>query len=194
MSLAQPFALSPHDLAETLEAGPVRLLDVRTPAEFETLHIRGAYNVPLDRLTEYATEIRKINEKVVLVCASGQRSRTAETSLVQAGMTQVHVLDGGVNAWTAAGLPVVHGRARVSLERQVRIAAGALAGIGGALALFVNPRFAWLPAFIGSGLVFSGVTNTCGMAMVLAKLPYNRSAQCDVGAMVRALTAGQRLQ
>ena len=105
-------------------------------------------------------------------------------------MTNLHVLDGGMAAWTAAGLPARRGAPRMSLERQVRIAAGAMAATGGFLALFVNPLFAALPAFVGSGLVFAGVTDTCAMGMLLARLPYNRAASCDVQTMVRALATG----
>jgi len=105
-------------------------------------------------------------------------------------MLNLHVLDGGMNAWVSAGGPVREERPRMSLERQVRIVAGSMAAAGGFLALFVNPLFAALPAFVGSGLVFAGVTDTCTMGMLLAKLPHNRPASCDVPAMVRALTAG----
>ena len=105
-------------------------------------------------------------------------------------MSNLHVLDGGMAAWIAAGQPVRDGKPRMSLERQVRIAAGALAATGGILGVFVNPLFAVLPALVGSGLVFSGVTDTCAMGTVLALLPHNRPASCDVPEMVRALTAG----
>lgn len=105
-------------------------------------------------------------------------------------MPNLHVLDGGMNAWIQAGLPVERGPKRISLERQVRIVAGSLAAAGGILALAVNPLFALLPAFVGSGLVFAGVTDTCGMAMLLSRLPYNRPATCDVSAMVEALKRG----
>lgn len=169
----------------------VRLLDVRTPGEYEAVHIRGAYNVPLDLLGEHAGEIRAVGyEPVVLICQSGTRARRAEEALAAAGMPNLFVLDGGVNGWLAAGRPVERGAARLSLERQVRIAAGALAGAGGLLALTVNPLFALLPLLMGSGLVFAGVTDSCGLAMLLAKLPYNRPATCDVEAMVGALKAG----
>ena len=194
MPFRLPPVISAPVLAEQIATGPIRVLDVRTPAEFETVHIRGAYNVPLDNLAEHAAEIRAVNETIVLVCASGQRARKAEAALAAAGMAQLHVLDGGMTAWSAARLPVVRGRERMSLERQVRIVAGALAASGGSLALLVHPLFALVPAFVGSGLVFSGVTNTCGMAMLLARLPYNRTQQCDVGAMVRALSAGQGVE
>lgn len=189
---AIPAVIRPTELAELLAEHPeIRLLDVRTPAEYETVHIRGAYNVPLDHLGEHGAEIRtNVAEPVVLVCQSGQRARKAEEALKSAGMPNLHVLDGGVNGWVAAGNPVMRGAERLSLERQVRIAAGTLAAVGGMLALLVNPLFALLPAFVGSGLVFAGVTNTCGMAMLLARLPYNRAATCDVRAMVRALASG----
>jgi rhodanese-related sulfurtransferase len=186
---ALPEVLSPVHLAEALPSHPgARLLDVRTPGEYEAAHIPGSYNVPVDTLTEHAREIRTVVEPVVLVCQSGQRARRAEGALRASGMTNVHVLDGGVNAWVAAGQPVVRGPARLSLERQVRIVAGALAAAGGVLALVASPLFALLPAFVGGGLVFAGVTDTCGMALLLAKLPYNRPAMCDVPAMVRAFT------
>lgn len=192
MQSSLPRVLAPAELARCLRERPAtRLLDVRTPGEFEAEHIPGAYNVPLDTLGEHGPEIRAgVADPVVLVCRSGQRARKAEEALTAAGMTNLHVLDGGMSAWTAAGQPVRRGAPRMSLERQVRIAAGALAATGGFLALFVNPLFAAIPAFVGSGLVFAGVTDTCTMGMLLAKLPYNRPASCDVPAMVRALSTG----
>jgi rhodanese-related sulfurtransferase len=180
------------ELAALLRQQPgIRLLDVRTPGEYESAHIPGAYNVPLDTLGEHGDEIRAhVETPVVLVCQSGSRARRAEEALRQAGMPNLHVLDGGVNAWVAAGQTLARGPERMSLERQVRIVAGALAATGGILAVGVNPLFGLLSAFIGSGLVFAGVTDTCGMAMVLSRLPYNRPASCDVDAMVQALKTG----
>lgn len=191
MTLIPP-VIRPAELSGFLAARPeIRLLDVRTPGEYESVHIRGAYNVPLDLLGEHGREISaNVAEPVVLVCQSGQRARKAEEALKASGMPNVHVLDGGVAGWIAAGNPVVRGAERLSLERQVRIAAGALAGAGGFFALALDPLFAIVPAFVGSGLVFAGVTNTCAMGMLLARLPYNQPATCDVGAMVRALKAG----
>ena len=188
-----PPVIPAGDLALLLEAVPtIRLLDVRTPAEFETAHIAGAYNVPLDHLGEHGAEIRaQVSEPVVLICQSGQRARQAEAALRATGMPNLHVLDGGVAGWVAAGQRVVRGVERVSLERQVRMTAGAVVAIGALLALLVHPLFAVIPALIGSGLVFAGVTNTCMLGMLLARLPYNRPASCDVGAMVRALLGGE---
>jgi rhodanese-related sulfurtransferase len=164
-----------------------RVLDVRSAAEFEHGHIRGAYNVPLHLLSEHAVEMRAaLDHPVVLVCQSGQRARRAEEVLHAAGLTAVRVLEGGMTAWQHAGLPVRRLKARLSLERQVRLLAGGLAALGAAAALLVHPWWALLPLAIGSGLAFAGATDTCGMALVLARLPYNRGSQsCDAEAMVR---------
>ena len=183
--------LTPSALAALTASRPdVRVLDVRTPGEFESVHIRGAYNVPLDTLSEHSAEISGVSAPVILVCQSGGRARKAEQALKAAGMANLHVLEGGMNAWVGAGLPVGGGKRRLSLERQVRIVAGTLAATGGILGFLVNPAFALIPAVVGSGLVFAGVTDKCGMALVLSRLPYNR-ASCDVPAMVKALASGR---
>lgn len=189
-----PPLLSPLDLAQLLHERPTtRLLDVRTPGEFDAEHIEGAYNVPLDTLAEHGVEIRAgVAGAIILICRSGQRARKAEEALKAAGMPDLHVLDGGMAAWIAAGQPVRRGQPRMSLERQVRIVAGAIAAAGGFLALLVHPLWAIAPAFIGSGLVFAGVSNTCTMGLLLAKLPYNQTASCDVPTMVRALASGRQ--
>ena len=164
----------------------IRLLDVRTPGEFENSHISGAYNVPLDQLHEHANEIRAASGTVVLICQSGRRAQRAELLLQNAGMANVHVLDGGMNAWIEQRLAVRRIRSRVSLERQVRMVAGAIVATGAAAALAVSPLFAIVPLLIGSGLVFAGATDTCAMGMLLAKLPYNKGAHaCDTEAIVR---------
>jgi rhodanese-related sulfurtransferase len=187
-----PLVLTAEDLAELVRTrSDVRLLDVRSPGEYESVHIRGAYNVPLDTLGEHAEEIgATVDEPVVLICQSGNRARRAEEVLKGSRMENVHVLEGGMNGWVASGGAVKRGPRRLSLERQVRIVAGALAASGGLLALLLNPLWALVPAFVGSGLVFAGVTDTCGMAMLLARLPYNRGVSCDVEAMVAALKKG----
>lgn len=187
-----PSLIPPGLLARQLAELPeLRVLDVRTPGEYESAHIAGAYNVPLDTLGEHAREIQsQVSVPIVLVCQSGSRARRAEETLKTAGMPQLHVLDGGMNAWQAAGYAVRRARARVSLERQVRMTAGGLVAVGSFLALGLSPWFAVLPALIGSGLVFSGVTDTCTLGLLLGRLPYNQRSGCDVGAMVAALKTG----
>lgn len=195
MTTISPSILHTTEAAAWLREHPrARLLDVRTPAEYETAHVPGAYNIPLDALGAHLDGIRNtVADPIVLVCRSGQRSRQAEQMLGAAGLDTCVVLEGGLDGWAASGLPVQRGRQRISLERQVRIAAGALAAIGGLLATFVHSRFGLLPAFVGSGLVFAGLTDTCGMGMALSRLPYNRPRGTDTAAVVRALQAGRPL-
>ncbi|MBI3966245.1 MAG: rhodanese-like domain-containing protein [Chloroflexi bacterium] len=167
----------------------MKILDVRTPGEFESAHIPGSYNVPLDQLAEHRYEIRAgVDTPIVVVCRSGMRARQAEQLLREADLTQLHVLDGGLAAWESAGLDIRKGRTRWSLERQVRAAAGALALLGGLGSLFVWRPLIAIPTFVGAGLLFAGVTDTCTMGRLLARLPYNRDATCDVASVVAELT------
>ena len=187
--------LTPSVLHAQLNATPaIRILDVRSPAEFENAHIRGAYNVPLHLLSEHTADIRAAGDHpAVLVCQSGQRAATADELLRNAGMSSLRVLAGGMHAWRQAGLPIERIRARVSLERQVRMLAGSLVAVGALAALVVNPAWAVVPMLVGSGLVFAGLTDTCGMALLLARLPYNRaSATCDTEVMVRRFLSEAR--
>ncbi len=116
-----------------------------------------------------------------LLCRSGGRAKQACEKLQAAGLDNLFVVEGGVDAWAAAGLPVNRGRATMSLERQVRIAAGFLVFTGSALGYFVNPTWIALPILVGSGLMFSGITNTCGMGMLLARMPWNnRKMDCCI--------------
>jgi len=171
----------------------VRILDVRTPAEFESAHIPGAYNVPVDTLGEHAAELaRHLSEPVVLVCRSGARASQACGKLAATGMANLHILDGGMQSWDDGHRPVRRGRQRWDLERQVRLVAGSLvlAGIVGSLLV---PGVKYLSAFVGAGLTFAALSNTCAMGMTLSKLPYNRAASCDVDRVVGDLIgAGRR--
>ncbi|GAA1826301.1 rhodanese-like domain-containing protein [Actinomadura chokoriensis] len=167
-----------------------RLLDVRTPAEFAAAHIPGSYNVPLDTLREHRAELRGSLDGVVLVCRTGARAAQADRALGEAGMTNVHILDGGIAAWEAAGAPLNRNRSRWDLERQVRLVAGVLVltGVVGGLAL---PGLEWLAAAVGAGLTIAALTNTCMMGMLLAKLPFNRTTACNAESMVALLRDGR---
>ncbi|OBG19859.1 sulfurtransferase [Mycolicibacterium celeriflavum] len=181
-------------LALMAEDSPPRVLDVRTPGEFENAHIPGAYNVPLDMLREHREEILShLDQDVVLVCRSGQRATQAEETLRSAGLTNVHILDGGVTAWEGKGFGMNRGRHRWDLERQVRLVAGAIVAVSVLVGAFV-PGVQWVAFAIGAGLTFAAVTNTCAMGMLLARLPFNRGATCDldtvVGQLVEAPGAG----
>jgi rhodanese-related sulfurtransferase len=170
------------------EGADLRILDVRTPGEFESVHIPGSYNVPLDTLGEHAGELaRRAAHPIVLVCASGARATQAERRLAEAGMDDLKILTGGMAGWEAVGGPVRRIRARWGLERQVRLAAGSMV-LGAVVASVWAPPLRFVAGFVGAGLTFSALTNTCTMATVLAKLPYNRGAECDIDAAVAALT------
>ena len=113
-------------------------------------------------------------QPLYLICRSGSRGQKACEKFLACGYDNAINVEGGTQAWIDAGLPVVRGQSRVSLERQVRMAAGLLVLIGALLSYFVHPYWAALPAFVGAGLVFSGITDTCGMGMLLAKMPWNQ--------------------
>ncbi len=146
------------------------LIDVRTPAEFRALHAIGATNVPLNTIAAAALPSGR---PIYILCRTGARAEKACVRLAAENVDNLFVVDGGTEAWIAAGLPTERGKKAISLERQVRITAGSLVFTGTLLAAFVHPWFWTLPAFIGGGLVFSGVTDTCGMGMVLARMPWN---------------------
>ncbi|MET8310790.1 rhodanese-like domain-containing protein [Micromonospora sp. NPDC005173] len=192
MTTGTPATVQATDLHHQISTGNApRLIDVRTPGEFETAHIPGSYNVPLDLLREHRDELRAhLDEQVVLVCRSGQRAATAEAALAAAGLPNVRVLHGGITAWQAAGAPIRTGRARWDLERQVRLTAGSIVLVA-VLVSMVFPPAKWVAAFIGAGLTVAAVTNTCAMGMLLSKLPYNRGPRTDLEGVVAAL-AGPR--
>jgi rhodanese-related sulfurtransferase len=145
-----------------LAANPDTLIvDVRTPAEFETAHITGAINLPLDQVDAHLGRIiADAGGRMLLICQSGNRATRACAKLAGAGLTDAAVMTGGMGAWIAAGAPVERGRQRWSLERQVRLTAG---------------------------LTYAALANTCAMGAMLARLPYNRGAGCDVDAAIGRL-------
>jgi rhodanese-related sulfurtransferase len=195
--VAVPAPVRPADLTRLRAEHPdIRILDVRTPGEFAVRHIPGSYNVPLHDLAEHRDELASATGPVVVVCESGRRAEQAEGRLAGAGLPSVHVLDGGVAAWEAAGHPLVRpepGGAPWALERQVRLVAG------GIVAAAVAASVVWPPArfvagAIGAGLVVAALTDTCAMGMVLARLPWNRrSGTCDLPTVVAPLTSTENV-
>jgi len=168
--------ISPPELLSLVQQGKsLELIDVRTPAEFQEVHVTCARNVPLDRL-DPAHEVQTLaqpSQPIYVICKSGGRGRQAVDAFTQAGFANVFNVDGGTTACAAAGLPVVRGKKVMSLERQVRIAAGSLVLVGIGLS-FLHPYLIGLSAFVGAGLVFAGITDTCGMGLVLARMPWNQ--------------------
>lgn len=170
--------ISPQELDNLRRAGrPLELIDVRTPAEFRELHVEFARNVPLDRLDPQTLQAERpagTSEPLYVICRSGSRGKQACEKLLAAGLTNVVNVEGGTLACEGAGLPVVRGKKTISLERQVRIAAGFLVLVGAVLSLTVHPYCVGISAFVGAGLMFAGITDTCGMAMMLARMPWNQ--------------------
>ena len=169
--------MPPHKLAELCKEGRrIDLIDVRTPVEFREVHVEIARNVPLDRLDPAAlmqARNASADEPLYILCRSGSRGQQACEKFLKAGFANVVNIEGGTLACIEAGLPVVRGKKAISLERQVRIAAGLLVLLGAGLS-FVHLAFIGLSAFVGAGLVFAGITDTCGMGMMLARMPWNQ--------------------
>jgi len=178
MTMTQPtvFEIDALNLGRWLEEEATVLIDVREAVEHASEHIAGAKCHPLSRLDPQEIKNAYPNAKIVVHCQSGLRSATAAQQLAEAGLT-VHNLSGGLNAWKQAKLPTVKNpRAPISLFRQVQIVAGSLILSGTVLGFTVSPNWHLLSGFVGAGLTFAGITNTCALGMLLAKLPYNQKA------------------
>ncbi|WAX77500.1 rhodanese-like domain-containing protein [Streptomyces sp. KMM 9044] len=168
------------------------VIDVRTPGEYAGGHLPGALNVPLGHIQRALPDIRHAADRgdVLIVCASGARSENAGRILAENGVSAA-TLAGGTGAWAADGhelhRPEGAPRATWGMERQVRLTAGAIVLLGLLLGLVVHPAFQLLSAGIAGGLVFSALTDTCGMAAMLARLPHNRPRATDLDETLAAL-------
>jgi rhodanese-related sulfurtransferase len=168
-------ALGPAQ-ARAAAAGGAQLVDVRERAEWDGERLEGAVLAPLSGFPASASGLDR-SRPVLTLCTAGVRAADAAKRLEAAGFEDVAVIEGGLDAWKAAGLPVVLGRSGGwTLERQVRLGAGLLSLAGAVLGYAVHPGFFGVCAFVGAGLAFSGLTNRCGMAFVLLRMPWNRQA------------------
>ena len=181
--------VSPSRLAELCGGGKrLDLIDVRTPVEFREVHVEVARNVPLDQLDPAGLmqgRSGSADEPLYVICRSGSRGQQACEKFLKAGFSSVVNVDGGTLACIEAGLPVVRGKKAISLERQVRIAAGSLVLLGAVLGWFVHPALIGLSAFVGAGLVFAGITDTCGMGLMLARMPWNQVSKDSTSCCAR---------
>jgi rhodanese-related sulfurtransferase len=191
-TLPRTDTVSVQQVRELMAEDPqLRIIDVRTGGEFETTHIPGSFNIPLDTLDEHASDLADLEHPIVLVCQSGARASKAHGALTGHGKDRLHLLDGGIAAWEAAGADVVRGSSdKWAMDRQVRMAAGSMA-LAGVLASVFVPKAKWVAGGVAGGLVFSAVTNTCAMANLLGKLPYNRSNSCDIVAVLDEIRQDQ---
>ncbi len=180
--------VTPERLQQLAEQRDVELIDVRTPVEFREVHAAEARSVPLDQLDPAALMTQRngtAHEPLYVICKSGARGAKACEKFLDAGFENVVNVEGGTDAWAAAGLPVVRGKKAVSLERQVRITAGLLVLAFSLSALVFDIRFAFGGVAIGAGLAFAGITDTCAMGMLLAKMPWNRVSGNNASCAVR---------
>lgn len=184
--------IAPADLRDALGSDtPPTVIDVRSGAEFGSVHIPGSYNVPLPLLAEHGEEFAsRLPGQVVLICQSGNRASQACARLGSAGVDPdaVTVLDGGIAAYEASGGDVVRGKGAWAMDRQVRMVAGSLVLTGVTASRLVSPKLVYLAGAIGTGLTWSALSNSCAMAAVLAQMPWNRSAdEPALGAVLDSL-------
>ena len=167
---------SPQELQAALAApAPPLLLDVREYPEFAAGHLKGARLIPLAEIERRTGELPK-NQTIVAMCRTGRRSAEVAATLARLGYTNVSQLTGGVMAWEQAGFPLEkEAHAPWALERQVRLVAGLLILLGLGLS-HIWPLAIVLAWFVPLGLVFAALTDSCMMGMLLAKLPWNRTA------------------
>ena len=167
--------ITAENLKRRLDAGDAILIDIRETDEHAREHIVGARLAPLSAIDSHDFD-RELGKAAVFHCKSGMRTQANAARLLSGGFREAYFLEGGIEAWKAAGYDV-HANTKAPLEimRQVQIAAGSLVLIGVALGWFVNPAFFALSAFVGAGLTFAGATGWCGMAMLLKAMPWNRT-------------------
>jgi rhodanese-related sulfurtransferase len=170
--------ISPSELSQRRKSGQsCDLIDVRTPLEFRDTHVEFAKNVPLDQLDPVGIMKARngsAGEPLYVICQMGGRGKQACEAFQKKGFANVFNVEGGTKACEQSDLPIVHGKKAISIERQVRIVAGSIVLIGVILGFLVHPYFFGLSGFIGAGLLFAGITDTCGMGMMLAKMPWNK--------------------
>jgi rhodanese-related sulfurtransferase len=174
---ARLIPLKPAEVADRIAQKRAVLVDIREPDEFRRCHVPGALSRPLSAFQAAGLKIEPAGE-VIFTCKSGMRTAGNCERLAKSVGGPALVLEGGIDAWAAAGLPIAEDRAQpIEIMRQVQIAAGGLVLAGVALGFLVHPAFFGLSAFVGAGLAFAGVTGFCGMAKLLALAPWNRAAR-----------------
>lgn len=170
--------ITPSELAALYEQGePVDLIDVRTPLEYSEVHVPQARNVPLHKIDPASLmQVRSgsAESPLYFICRSGSRGQQACEQFCRAGFPNVVNVEGGTLAWAAGGLSVVRGQKTMSLERQVRIVIGSIVLLASLLSWLHHPAWIGLSAFMGAGLIFSGITDFCGLAVILTRMPWNQ--------------------
>lgn len=174
--MSEPQIIDPSSLYSLFKNGQkICLIDVRTPAEYREAHVGFAESLPLDTLSpDVIKEQGAKCSPLYVICKSGSRARNACMKMIENGIENVAMLDGGTDAWISAGLPVVRGKKAMSMDRQVRLTVGTIVMAGSLLTIFVHPYFIGVPLFMSAGLIFSAITDFCGLALILGKCPWNK--------------------
>ena len=168
---------TPEEVLASVSKPGCLLIDVRTPAEYQSEHVQGSVNIPLDRFAAALATLSK-SDQVIFVCRTGKRASQAAAKASENGF-QARVLKGGLAAWQEQGLALKQGRQVLPLDRQVQLAIGLLVVVGSLLAWKIGAIFLLITGFIGCGLIFAGLTGTCGLAVVLSKAPWNKVSAGD---------------
>lgn len=167
--------ISPRDASSLLEQDPqAKILDVRSALEFSQVHIEHSLNIPIDMISAKINELSQSKQNYLVLCHTGNRAAMAADMLIQSGIHTVKVMEGGIIRWQKEKLPVTKGRGGMSLERQVRLIAGSLVLLGIMTSWLLHWAFIFVSVFVGSGLIYAGLTDNCLMGMLLMKLPYNK--------------------
>ena len=167
--------ISPPDASSLLEQDPqAKILDVRSALEFSQVHIEHSLNIPIDMISAKINELSQSRQNYLVLCHTGNRAAMAADMLIQSGIHTVKVIEGGIIRWQKEKLPVIKGQGGMSLERQVRLIAGSLVLLGIMMSWLLHWAFIFVSVFVGSGLIYAGLTDNCLMGMLLMKLPYNK--------------------
>lgn len=166
--------------SEACSCAPATLfLDVRNPDEYEQGHIASSVLLPLPQVDPVVVRrMLKDDQRCIVVCKAGTRARKAAEILADSGISELMILDGGMDAWTSTGLPVNQGSEGVSIQSQTRFIAGLMVLVGVLLGVFVNRNWLYLSGFVGCGLMLAGLTGWCGLSLLLSRMPWNRNKAC----------------
>jgi rhodanese-related sulfurtransferase len=184
--MKEPKLINPRSLNSLGEQGrQIHLVDVRTPAEYRSGHAAGSVSIPLDQLSPEKLAVQLggsaagRDQPLFLTCQSGLRARQAAERLMQSGLENLYLLDGGTEAWMKAGLPMQRCGSAISLERQVQITIGILLVLKVLFGFTIHELFFAAIPIIGAGLIVAGITRWCGMARLISMMPWNRGVDCS---------------
>ncbi|MDA1353824.1 MAG: rhodanese-like domain-containing protein [bacterium] len=166
--------ISVQELSEKIKSGGAVVVDVRTPSEYRGVHYAGSRNIPTEQIMAHANELKQ-HDAVYISCNSGGRSKMVVEDFGLHGLTNLVNVEGGIQAWIKAGLPVLKARKwTMPVMQQVMAIAGSMVLVGALGSLYLDPRFIWLSVGVGAGLTYAGLSGNCYMSCALEKMPWNK--------------------